>query len=387
MASKKRQSKKNSGAGNPAKSAQRGRSVYCIQVEQHVDSPREDYAAWVATTVPAFSPEDAAAAANMRLFVIGAVGTEYAQKASSSNLRDIDIDLFGEALAEHLMSIPETMAPEPIFSSWLDYLSFLEENKLWEGAPENFEALREMLEDTLDGFAEGDAEICELLRGTELFTKVKAFGLALGDGVDMSDDSEAGIQARTRVLLALGLDPQSFDTEGPAPLVFTYIWGAARLSVVDFDGPTMNLDEESYDLMVDGDQAASAQILFEMAVGCVQAHLNPTFDVTLRDEAHYLVAAQPAGHRLYRTRWRSGRVAPQCRAEELRRRAARGPGRHGISGPLRPARQGRGNLQHRRTPGAGHLCGHHRGRDLLRRSRISQRLIPAAAPFCGYQPM
>ena len=289
MASKKRQSKKNSGAGNPAKSAQRGRSVYRIQVEQHVDSLREDYAAWVATTVPAFSPEDAAAAANMQLFVIGAVGTEYAQKASSSNLRDIDIDLFGEALAEHLMSIPETMAPEPIFSSWLDYLSFLEENKLWEGAPENFEALREMLEDTLDGFAEGDAEICELLRGTELFTKVKAFALALGDGVDMSDDSEAGIQARTRVLLALGLDPQSFDTEGPAPLVFTYIWGAARLSVVDFDGPTMNLDEESYDLMVDGDQAASAQILFEMAVGCVQAHLNPTFDVTLRDEAHYLV--------------------------------------------------------------------------------------------------
>ena len=289
MASKKRQSKKNSGAGNPAKAAQRGRSVYRIQVEQYVDSLREDYTAWVSATVPAFSPEDAATAANAQLFAIGAVGAEYAQKASSSNLRDIDLDVFGESLAEHLMGLPDSLAPEPIFVSWLDYLSFLEERDLWEGEAENFEALREMLEDTLDGFAEGDAEICELLRETELFNKVKAFALALGDGVDMSDDSEAGSEARARVLTALGLDPKALDTDAPAPLVFTYIWGAARLSVVDFDGPMMTLDEESYDLLVDGDQAASAQILFEMAVGCVQAHLNPAFDVTLRDEAHYLV--------------------------------------------------------------------------------------------------
>jgi len=289
MASKKRHSKKNSGAGNPAKAAQRGRSVYRIQVEQYIDALREDYAAWVASTVPAFSPEDAAAAADIQLYVIGAVGAEYAQKANSSNLHDIDIDLFGESLAEHLMGLPETLAPEPIFTSWLDYLSYLEERNLWEGEAENFEALREMLEDTLEGFAEGDAEICELLRETKLFKQVKAFALAIGDGVDMSDESEANKEARARVLNSLGLDAETFDTDGPAPLVFTYIWGAARLSVVDFDGPTMRLDEESYDLLVDGDQAASAQILFEMAVGCVQAHLNPTFDVALRDEAHYLV--------------------------------------------------------------------------------------------------
>ncbi len=289
MGSKKRQGKKNSGAGNPAKSAPRGRSVYRIQVEQYLESLRAPYTAWVTTAVPAFSPEDAATAASIQLNVVGAVGGEYAQRANSSNLHNIDVDLFGETLAEYLVSLDDAVAPEPIFSAWLDYLSFVEENKLWEGESEDFQALREMLEDTLDGFAESDAEICELLRATELFKQVKAFALALGDGVDMSDSSEESTAARTRVLRAVGVDPESFDNDEPAPLAFTYVWGAARLSVVTYDGPVMTLDEESYDLVVDGAEAGSAQLLFEMAVGAVQAHLNPAFDVTLRDEAHYLV--------------------------------------------------------------------------------------------------
>lgn len=173
MGSKKRQGKKNSGAGNPAKSAPRGRSVYRIQVEQYLESLRAPYTAWVTTAVPAFSPEDAATAASIQLNVVGAVGGEYAQRANSSNLHNIDVDLFGETLAEYLVSLDDAVAPEPIFSAWLDYLSFVEENKLWEGESEDFQALREMLEDTLDGFAESDAEICELLRATELFKRVK----------------------------------------------------------------------------------------------------------------------------------------------------------------------------------------------------------------------
>lgn len=289
MASKKRQGKKNSGAGNPAKSAPRGRSVYLIQVEQYVESLREQYTEWVAKTVPAFSPEDAAQAAIIQLGIIRAVGGHYAQHASSSNLKNIDVDLFGESLAEYLVGLPDSVAPEPIFSSWLDYLSFLEENQAWEGQAEDFEALREMLEDTLEGFAEGDAELCELLRGTELFERVKAFALALGDGVDMSDTNEDSNEARTRVLRAVGVDPETFNNDEPAPLAFTYIWGAAQMSVVNFDGPMMSLDEESYDLLVDGTEPGSAQLLFEMAVGAVQAHLNPAYDVNLRDEAHYLV--------------------------------------------------------------------------------------------------
>jgi len=289
MASKKRPGKKNSGAGNPAKSAPRGRSVYLIQVEAYLESLREQYTGWVAATVPAFSPEDAAAAASIQLNVVGAVGGAYAQRASSSNLHNIDIDLFGETLAEYLVGLDDSVAPEPIFASWLDYLSFLEENKLWEGESENFDALREMLEDTLEGFAESDAELCELLRGTKLFEQVKAFALALGDGVDMTDLSEESNDARARVQRAVGIDPETFDNDAPAPLAFTYVWGAAQMCVVEQDGPIMKLDEESYDLLVDGTEADSAQLLFEMAVGAVQAHLNPAYDVTLRDEAHYLV--------------------------------------------------------------------------------------------------
>lgn len=289
MASKKRQGKKNSGAGNPAKAAARGRSVHRIQAEAQIEAMRHDFTAWVAAQVPAFSPEQAAQAASMQLDVIGVIAGQYAETARSSNLFDLDIDIFGETLAEHLGSLPEDLAPEPIFTTWLEYFSFVEDSKLWEGPAENLEALREMLEDTLNGFAEGDAELCELLRGTELFSQVKAYAEALGGGVDMEDAGPASEAPRAKVLRAVGLDPDTFDTEGPAPLVFNYIWSAGRMSVVESEGSVLRTDQDAYDLLVDGNEAASAQLLFEMAVGAVQAHLNPAFDTTLRDEAHYLV--------------------------------------------------------------------------------------------------
>lgn len=289
MASKKRQGKKNSGAGNPAKAAARGRSVFRIQAEAQVDALRHDFTAWVANQVPAFSPEQAAQAAGMELDVIGQVAGQYAENARSSNLFDLDVDVFGQSLAEHLGTLPESLAPEPIFTTWLDFFSFAQDRQLWEGPEENLEALREMLEDTLNGFAEGDAELCELLRATKLFTQVKAYAETLVEGVDMEDFSPEAQEPRAKVMQAVGLDAQTFDPEGPAPLAFNYIWSAGRMSVVESEGSVLRTDQDAYDLLVAGEEAASAQLLFEMAVGCVQAHLNPTFDVALRDEAHYLV--------------------------------------------------------------------------------------------------
>ncbi|MFK0083188.1 hypothetical protein [Glutamicibacter sp. NPDC090743] len=289
MASKKRQGKKNSGAGNPAKAAARGRSVFLIQAEQQINALRHDYTTWVAQQVPAFSPEQAAQAAGMQLDVIGQIAGQYAENARSSNLFDLDIDVFGETLAEHLGNLPESLAPEPIFTTWLEYFSFIEQRMLWQGPAENLEALREMLEDTLNGFAEGDAELCGLLRETKLFSQVKAYAQAVAEGVDMEDFSAAAEAPRAKVLTAVGLDAETFDPEGPAPLAFNYIWSAGRMSVVESEGSVLRTDPDAYELLVAGEEAGSAQLLFEMAVGCVQAHLNPTFDVTLRDEAHYLV--------------------------------------------------------------------------------------------------
>lgn len=289
MASKKRQGKKNSGAGNPAKAAVRGRSVFKIQAEAQVDALRGDYTAWVAEQVPVFTAEQASQAAGMQSDLIGQIAGEYADNARNSNLFDMDVDVFGETLAMHLGNLPESLAPEPIFTTWLEYFNFVDDRKLWQGPAENLEALREMLEDTLNGFAEGDAELCELLRGTKLFTQVKAYAEALAEGVDMEDFSAEAQAPRAKVLNAVGLDAETFDPSGPAPLAFNYIWSAGRMSVVESDGSVLRTDPDAYDLLVAGEEAGSAQLLFEMAVGCVQAHLNPTFDVTLRDEAHYLV--------------------------------------------------------------------------------------------------
>ncbi|GAA1406044.1 hypothetical protein AUR04nite_16980 [Glutamicibacter uratoxydans] len=287
MASKKRQSKKNSGPGNPAKAAPRGRSVHRIQAEQAVDALRDQYVRWVAAQVPGFSTADAAQASEIQLEVVQAVVGDYAEAARSSQIFKIDAEIFGESLAQFLVTLPDEVAPEPIFTTWLDFLSFVEEHELWEGDQESFEELREMLEDALEGFAEGDAEICELLRGTALFPRVKSFALALEDGIDVTDFSEASNEPRARVLAAMGVE--SSDPDAPAPLEFNYIWNAAMMSVVVSDGDKIVRDEEAFAAFLEGEDAASAQILFEMAVGAVQGHLNPTMDDTLRDEAHYLV--------------------------------------------------------------------------------------------------
>ena len=289
MASKKRQGKKNSGAGNPAKAAQRGRSVHKIQAELSVDALRGQYVAWVAAQVPAFSPADAAQAAEIQLDVIRTIGGEYAETARSANLFDLDPEVFGQALADFLVNLPDNVAPEPIFSTWLDFFSFAEDHGLWEGGAENLEEAREMLEDALDGFAEGDAEICALLRGTELFDAVKNFAVAIGDGIDISDFSESSNAARAKVFAAMGIDPQEIDPDEPAPLMFNYIWNAAMMSVAETNENSIVRDEEAFAEFLDGEEADSAQLLFEMAVACVQAHLNPTMESSLRDEAHYLV--------------------------------------------------------------------------------------------------
>ncbi|WP_313810410.1 hypothetical protein [Glutamicibacter sp.] len=289
MANKKRQSKKNSGPGNPAKAAPRGRSVHRIQAQQGIDALRDDYVRWVAAQVPGFSTADAAQASEIQLEVVQAVIGDYAEAARSAQIFNIDAEVFGEALAQFLIALPDEVAPEPIFTTWLDFLSFIEEHELWEGDQEDYEELREMLEDALEGFAQGDAEICELLRATELFAKVKSFALALGDGIDVSDFSESSNAPRARVLEAMGVDPDSIEEDAPAPLVFNYVWNAAMMSVVETEGEKIVRDDEAFAAFVEGEDAVSAQLLFEMAVGAVQGHLNPTMDDTLRDEAHYLV--------------------------------------------------------------------------------------------------
>ena len=73
MASKKRQSKKNSGPGNPAKAAPRGRSVHRIQAEQAVDALRDQYVRWVAAQVPGFSTADAAQASRSAFRIAAAM--------------------------------------------------------------------------------------------------------------------------------------------------------------------------------------------------------------------------------------------------------------------------------------------------------------------------
>lgn len=289
MASKKRQGKKNSGAGNPAKAAQRGRSVHKIQAELSVDALRGQYVAWVAAQVPAFSPADAAQAAEIQLDVIRTIGGEYAETARSSNLFDLDPELFGQVLADFLVNLPDNVAPEPIFSTWLDFFSFAEDTSLWQGGAENLEEVREMLEDALDGFAEGDAEICALLRATPLFDAVKNFAVAIGDGIATNDFTDSASSSRAQVFEAMGIDAQSVEADAPAPLRFNYIWNAAMMSVVTTTETSIVRDEEAFAEFLDGEQADSAQLLFEMAVACVQAHLNPTMDTSLRDEAHYLV--------------------------------------------------------------------------------------------------
>ncbi len=289
MASKKRQNKKNSGAGNPAKAAQRGRSVHKIQAEQSIDALRGQYVTWVAAQVPSFSPADAAQAAEIQLDVIRTIGGEYAQTAGNSNLFALEPETFGQALADFLVNLPDNVAPEPIFSTWLDFFSFAEENTLWQGPVENLEELREMIEEALEGFAEGDAELCTLLRGTELFQSVKSFALALGDGILSNDMTDAASSTRDKVFAAMDINPQDIAQDEPAPLRFNYIWNAAMMSVVTTTETSIVRDEEAFAAFVDGEQADSAQLLFEMAVACVQAHLNPTMDSSLRDEAHYLV--------------------------------------------------------------------------------------------------
>ena len=289
MASKKRPSKKNSGPGNPAKAASRGRSVHRIQIQQAVDALRDQYVSWVLANSEGFTGAQAAQATEIQLDVVRAIAGEYAEAARSAKLFDLDVDLFGNAFAEFLVTLPDGVAPEPLFSTWLDFFSFVEDQQLWEGAAENLEALREMLEDTLNGFAEGDAEIAQLLRATELYAKVKSFAQAIGDGIDLSDFSDASNEPRSRVIAAMGMNPEDISEDDPAPLEFNYIWNAAVMSVVNTEGEKIARDDEAFALLIDGEDADSAQLLFEMAVGAVQGHLNPTMDDTLRDEAHYLV--------------------------------------------------------------------------------------------------
>ncbi|MGP9489604.1 hypothetical protein ACT3UD_12905 [Glutamicibacter sp. 287] len=289
MASKKKQGKKNSGAGNPAKAAQRGRSVFKVQAEISVDAMREDYAAWITETVPAFGTAEAAQIAEIQLGVVRSVGAQYAELARSSNLRDIDPELFGQVFAEFLVNLPEGLEAEPIFTAWLDYFSFLTSRGTWEGGEENLTELRELLDDALKGFAEEDAELCALLRGTELYAKVKAFSEALGDGVDISAFSEAGNEARVRVMNSVGVDAATVKVDEPAPDVFAHVWNAAILSVVDPSGGKIVRDEEAFAHFVEGEESESAQLLFEMGVGCVQSHLIPNDAFTERDEAFFLV--------------------------------------------------------------------------------------------------
>lgn len=287
---KKRPAKKNSGFGNPAKNAQRGRSMHRLQIAQAVEAISADYTEWVSGQVPTFTAEQAAQAARMHLDVIRDSAGDYAELARSSELFDLDPELFGNALAEFLVDLPESLAPEPILTSWLDFFSFAEDRGLWEGEEETLEELREMLEDVLGGFAEGDAELCELLRATKLFTMVKGFAEAIGEnGIDLSEQGEGSDAARAKVFAAVGIDPQSVNPEDPAPLIFTYVWNAALLSVIDAEDGKVTTNQEAFEQLLQGDQTDSAQLLFEMAVGAVQAHLHPTGEDTLRDEAHYLV--------------------------------------------------------------------------------------------------
>lgn len=289
MASKKKQGKKNSGAGNPAKAAQRGRSVFRIQAEIFIDSLRDDYAKWVKETVPAFEAEQATEVAEIQLGVIRAIGAEYAEHARNSNLHHIDPELFGEVFAEFLVNLPEGLEAEPIFSAWLDFFSYQHDRGVWEGGEENLTELRELLDDALKGFAQDDAELCELLRGTELYRKVKAFSEALGEGVDITAFSEATHEDRVRVMASVGLDAAKVPVDAPAPVEFAHVWNASILSVVDPSEGRIVRDEEAFAQLVDGDESGSAQLLFEMGVGCVQSHLLPNQAFSERDEAYFLV--------------------------------------------------------------------------------------------------
>lgn len=289
MASKKKQGKKNSGAGNPAKAAQRGRSVFRIQAEILIDSLREDYAKWVTETVPAFAPEEAAQVAEVQLGVVRSIGAEYAEHARSSNLHHIEPELFGEVFAEFLVNLPEGLEAEPIFSAWLEFFAYQHERGIWEGGEENLTELRELLDDALKGFAEDDAQLCELLRSTDLYTKVKAFSEALGDGVDITAFSEAANEDRVRVMASVGVDAATVPVDAPAPDVFAHVWNAAILSVVDPSEGRIVRDDQAFAHLIEGEESESAQLLFEMGVGCVQSHLVPNQAFTERDEAYFLV--------------------------------------------------------------------------------------------------
>lgn len=289
MASKKRQGKKNSGSGNPAKLAQRGRSVFKIQAANAVDALREDYAAWVMTKAPAFDAEQAAQVAEIQLSVVRDLGSEYAEQAKSSNLRDIDPDIFGQAFADFLVGLPDGLDPEPIFTSWIDFFAYLSDRGIWEGTGENLAELQELLEETINGFAADDAELCGLLRGTDLFAKVKAFAQALGDGIGITEFSDENNESRANIMRSMGVDPTSVNSDEPAPEVFAHVWNAAIMSVVDPSGEKIVREEESFAHFIEGDGSESAQLLFEMGVGCVQSHLLPNQTFNARDEAYFLV--------------------------------------------------------------------------------------------------
>lgn len=216
MASKKRQGKKNSGAGNPAKAAQRGRSVHKVQAEPSLDALRDYYVAWAAAEVSAISPAAGTQTAEIQLGVIRTIGGECAETARSSNLFDLDPELFGQALADFLVNLSGNVAPEPIFSTWLDFFYFAEDTSLWQGSTEILEEVREMLEDALDGFAKGHPEICALLRARPLFATVKNFVMAIGDGIEINDFTDSTSSSRDQVFEAMGIDVQSVGADASA---------------------------------------------------------------------------------------------------------------------------------------------------------------------------
>ncbi|MHC6178142.1 hypothetical protein [Glutamicibacter sp. X7] len=289
MAGKKRQGKKNAGAGNPAKSAPRGRSVHRLQAGIALDALRDDYALWVREQAPGFDKSQAQQVAEMQLDVVKSVGGEYAQAAGNAHLRAIDPELFGEVFAEFLVSLPEGVEVEPIFGAWIDYLQYLAARGLWEGPQEELEALQEILESALTGFAEDDAELVQLLRGTDLYTKVKDLALALGEGVHLDEFTRDDSPARERIMRSVGVDPATTSGDAPAPEVFAHVWNAAVMSVVEPGEELVVRDEAAFASLTEGEAGDSAQVLFEMAVGCVQSHLLPHQDPSERDEAHYLI--------------------------------------------------------------------------------------------------
>ena len=289
MAAKKRTAKKNSGKGNPAAASQRGRSVQRIQAGHAVEALAGEFSAWIAAQVPTFTEQEVAQITELQVSVVGSVMPEYAEFVQDANVRSVDPDAFSTVMADFLVAMPQDLDPEPVFTSMIEYFNFLADKDLWEGTAEDLAEVRELLEETLAGFAADDAAVTELVRGTQLFARVKSFAQNLGEGIDLADMNAEQSTARNQIMEAMGIDPQDTDPDGPAPLEFSYIWNAALMSVVEPGEDALVRDEAAFEDLVEGDGAESADVLSEMVIGAVYAHLVPAMEAGALDEAHYLV--------------------------------------------------------------------------------------------------